>query len=55
MHGRAGVGFVELDVIVAEDALVFFELIVGEFLEEEFAILVFGVVAFDFGEDGGWR
>ena len=52
MEGRAGVGFVGLDVVVAEDAFISSQLFVGEGVVDEVAVFVLGVIALELGEDG---
>lgn len=51
MEGGAGVGFVGLDVVVADEAGVGFELVVGKFGADEVAGGIFGIVESEFGED----
>lgn len=51
LEGVAGVGLVVLDVVVAQDALVGCEVGVGEFVSDEGAVGVAGVVAAEVGED----
>src|SRR5439155_27050991 len=50
LEGRAGVGFVGLDVEVAEDAFVFVQLVIGQLLRNDFAFGVVRIVALDLGK-----
>src|SRR5260370_5443331 len=47
LESRAGVCFVGLDVVMAQDALIFIEVVIRQLLGDEFARGVLGVVAFD--------
>ena len=50
VKGRAGVGLVRLNMVVAQDAAVGFQRFVGEFLRDEFSGGIARIVAGDFGE-----
>lgn len=51
LEGGAGVGFVGLDMVVADEAAMGFELVVGEFCADEVVGGIFGVIEGEFGED----
>lgn len=55
LEGWAGVGFVGLDVVMAEDAFVGVVLFGGEGVGDEFAVFVLGVITLELGEDGAER
>jgi len=50
LKSRAGIGFVGLNVEMAEDALVGFELVIGKFVGDDLAVGALRVIAFNFGQ-----